>query len=439
MAQCVIKPAVQQTWVTLLFLGTVLCAPARASVWKACESAIIRAIWGEYQSNAIEPPTLRTIPDLYISGGEVPAVPETDRQEGESPDHYTWRIPSSPSQALPIMREVISHTLNHVYADSVGQPWVDITQIDSTNHQLEAIWKSARPKIEAVCVSPAISVPTVIEIPAFGGELTNLQFVLRRRDVPGPLEVTVRHVQHPLSAVEDDLTHFVVKSNPLPEPREYKFQAVTNEARNSGVEYIAKTIKTFAEISGAGNAERLRVQVDDSLRDQIKHDIYRVYLQAAKDAIGADYSTNHNYLIAIAALDRFDEEPYPVMNSFEDLRNLIRLQAGFAAHKEAVIKVLDKKIRKMENMGTLMTYLELNLEMDEYELNVSIPMQVIYLVGEDGVYLAASRTINRIPQSTGPNRSEFRYMLRATNVVGAVEFREMEERVKYWLEHAAQK
>ena len=127
------------------------------------------------------------------------------------------------------------------------------------------------------------------------------------------------------------------------------------------------------------------------------------------------------------------------MNSFEDLRNLIRLQAGFAAHKEAVIKVLDKKIRKMENMGTLMTYLELNLEMDEYELNVSIPMQVIYLVGEDGVYLAASRTINRIPQSTGPNRSEFRYMLRATNVVGAVEFREMEERVKYWLEHAAQK
>jgi hypothetical protein len=120
MAHCVIDSAVQQTWVTFLFLGTVLCVPARAGVWKACENAIVRAIWGEHQLEAIEPVTHPLLPDLYISGGEVPVIPEIDREEGEEPDHYTWRIPSSPSQALPIMHEVISHTLNHVYADSVG-------------------------------------------------------------------------------------------------------------------------------------------------------------------------------------------------------------------------------------------------------------------------------------------------------------------------------
>jgi hypothetical protein len=438
MAQCVINPAVQQFWVTFLFLGTVLCVPARASIWKACEQAVVRAIWGEHQLEAIEPVTHPLLPALSISGGEVPAIPETDREEGESPDHYTWRIPSSPSQALPIMREVIAHTLNHVYADSVGQPWVDITQIDSTNHQLEAIWKSARAKIEDACVSPANTVPTVIEIPAFGGELTNLQFVLRRQARPGPLEVTVRHAQHPLSAVEDDLTHFVVKSNPLPEPREYKFQAVTNEKRNQGVAYIAKTLKTFSEISKAQNPERLLVQVDDNLQDQIKRDVYRVYLQAAKDSLAADYTRNHLYNIAADAIDRIDDEPYPVLNSFEDLRTLIRLQAGYAAHKEAVIKLLDKQIRQLERMGTLMTYLELDMEMGEYDLNLSIPMRVVYMIGEDQVVIGSSQTTDRMPER-GEHRTEFRYMLRATNVVGAIEFREMEERVKYWLEHAAQK
>jgi hypothetical protein len=423
--------------VTILFLGTVLCVPARAGVWKACEDAVIRAIWGENQLVAKEPVTLPLLPELYISGGQVPSVPETDREEGESPDHYTWRIPSSPSQALPIMRQVIARTLNYVYADSVGQAWIDITQIDRTSHQLAAIWKSARPKIEAVCVAPAIAVPTVIEIPNFAGEPTDLQFVLRRRAVPGPLEVTVRHVQHPLSAVEDDLTHFVVKSNPLPEPREYRFNALTGEKRNLGLSYIAKTVKTFAEISGAHNPERLHDQVDHHLRDQIKRDIYHTYLKATKDAIAADYTHNHRYQIAAAAFDRLEDEPYPVINSFEDLRTLIRLQAGFDAHKEAVIKVLDQKIRKAGNMGTLMTYLELDMEMGEYDLTMSIPMRVVYLVADDKVAVGASQTNDRMPQNARQHRTEFQYMLRASNVVGAIEFREMEERVKYWLEHAA--
>lgn len=438
MAQCVINPVVQQIWVTFLFLGIVLCAPARASVWKACEAAVVRAIWGEHQLEAKDPVTHPLLPDLYISGGQVPEVPQGEREEYETPDHYTWRLPSSPSQALPIMRKVIAHTLNYVYADSLGQPWVDITQIDRTNHQLEAIWKSARPKIESVCVAPAISVPTVIEIPDFAGETTDLQFVLRRKAVPGPLEVTVRHVQHPLSAVEDDLTHFVLKSNPLPEPREYKFKGFTNEKRNFGVGYIARTLKNFAQLSGAHNPDRLIVQVDEYLRNQIKRDVYRMYLQLTKDTLSADYSNNHRYNIIAAALDRIDDEPYPVLNSFEDLRTLIRLQAGFAAHKETVVKALDQKIRKMDNMGTIMTYLELDMEMGEYDLNMSIPMRVVYLVGDDMVLVGSSQTTDRMPPGASEHQSEFRYMLRSTNVVGAIEFREMEERVKYWLEHAAQ-
>lgn len=287
-------------------------------------------------------------------------------------------------------------------------------------------------------MSPANAAPTVIEVPAFGGERTNLQFALRRRTCPGPLEVTVRHAQHPLSAVEDDLTHFVVKSNPLPEPREYKFKAVTNEKRNQGVAYIAKTLRRFAEISKAQNPERLFVQVDTTLHDQIKRDVYRVYLQSTKDAIAPDYTRNRLYNIAADAIDRLNEQPYPVMNSFEDLRTLIRLQAGYAADKEAVIKLLDKKIHQLETMGTLMTYLELDVEMGEYDLNMSIPMRAVYMVGEDQVVIGASQTTNRMPER-GEHQTEFHYILRASNVVGAIEFRDMEERVKYWLEHAAQK
>ncbi len=439
MAQRVMNPAVQQTWVTFLFLGIVLCAPARANVWKSCESAVIRAIWGENQLEAKEPVTHPLLPELYISGGQVPEIPETDREESETPDHYTWRIPSSPSQALPIMRQVIARTLNHVYADNVGQDWVDITQIDSTSHQLEAIWKDARPRVVEACVSPASAAPTVIEIADFAGEFTNLQFVLRRRAAPGPLEITVRRAQHPLSAVEDDLTHFVVKSNPLPEPREYKFKAVTNEKPNIGVGYIAKTLKTFAEIAEAQNPQRLLSHIDDNLHAQIKRDIYRVYLQAAKDVFAPDYSKSHYYNIAVAAMDRLDSKPYPVVNSFEDLRTLIRLQAGYAAHKESIIKVLNQKIHKMENMGSLMTYLELDIEMGEYDLNMSIPMRAAYMVGDDMVYVVSTQTTDRMPAGATEHLTEFSYTLRASEVVGAIEFREMEERVKYWLEHAAQK
>lgn len=438
MTRCVMNRVVQQFWVTFLFLGIVLSTPARAGVWKACEDIVIRRIWGENQLEAKDPVTLPSLPKLYI-GGQIPAVPETDQEESEPPDHYTWRIPSSPSQALPIMREVIAHTLNYVYADSLGQPWIDVTQIDRAKNQLEAIWRNARPRIEDMCVAPTHATPTIIEVANFADEFTNLQFVLRRPAVPGPLQVTVRHAQHPLSAVEDDLTHFVIKSNPLPEPREYDFKAFTKEKRGHGIDYIAKALKTFAELAGAQNPEHLRTQINDNLQTQIKRNVYRVYLQAVRESFAPERGKSHYYYIAAAAIDRLDDEPYPVVNSFEDLRTLIRLQAGYAAHKEFVIKVLNQKIRERENRGNLTTALELTIGLGEYDLTLSIPMTATYMVGEDMVYVVSSQTNERMPERSEEHQTEFSYKLRASDVVGAIEFREMEERVKYWLEQAAQK
>jgi hypothetical protein len=403
----------------------------------ACGTRIVLLAKGQYDDfpdsrQSIETRRSKKWPSVRLDSQGVPAIPEghTSPVPYEQ-ETFSWEIPSSPSEAVPLFKAIVRRSLQHVYYTGLGGTRHPIQEGSAAETELFRLLEEARPGFEAASLARDGKQRAVLHLDQFQGLPAKL-FVWLRRNQKGGLELSIRKAHCPMAALVREISNEVVGKACIPQDRFFVFQGETRQVKGQALDYLASLAERFALSIGHSEASSVRQEVVRQIQEQLATKAMSEYLSRLQWSLVSS---------------RFRETPFDVVNrafiesmvsnpsNLESLKALVSNQAGWQRQKKGILNRIESDALTLrDHPQSVYHSISLSFELGRTKLKVTVPVYFSWILNGDGTVKVVSATTSFVkPNSMPPGAfgrvTEFDYHITAEDPEEA-------ERLAYWLERS---